>query len=143
MASAGVSALHIISPVEILSNASGNKATSESTGSITIRFTENDTEFDLTSSCRFVSRLVKVDKQWKMLSLTCIYVREWVLPAFPTANNRALELGSGGLTRKSYKCLGRLLMRLGHNIAEDLPGSDDEKSIKAVTDANAAWLAEG
>ncbi|OAL21390.1 hypothetical protein AYO22_08113 [Fonsecaea multimorphosa] len=141
MYAAGVSALHTISPVEILVNASGDRAISESTGSITIRFTEEGTEYDLTSISRFLSRLVKVDDAWKMLSLECIYVREAVVPAYPTAVTRALDLESKGPERKSYRYLGALLATLGYAIPADLPGMDDSESIQRITGANAAWIA--
>ena len=52
-------AIHSISPVEV--HLDGDKALTESTGSVPIRFSYKDHSYDCVSITRFISRLERVD----------------------------------------------------------------------------------
>jgi hypothetical protein len=138
MSRSGTEALHTICPIEV--HISGTKAISESTGSITVRFTQGGMDYDCTSLCRFVSRLELVDGVWRMLTLEAIYVRDYILPAFPGKAIMDVPMDVLKGKRASYKYLGWLLAQKGFEVAVDLPGTDDADSIKRVMDASTAWL---
>jgi len=136
MAKGGAAALHTICPIEILVN--GDKAISESTGSIMIRFEHKDVQFDCTSYTRFVSRFERVDAEWKLLTLEAIYDRDTITPVHPGTPEAVFHLDEH--PRPSYKCISWVLAQAGFTIDPDLPGSDVAGSAEALTGSNLAWL---
>lgn len=139
MSSGGVSAIHSVQPVEVQIN--GSRAISESTGSITIRFVQGSTEYDCTALCRFLSRLEKVENEWKLRTLECIYIRDYIVPTVPGSENAStFEMKGSTVTRKSYQCLGWLLTSQGFPVGNDMPGVDDQDSVNAVMDKHQTWL---
>lgn len=121
MAQGGTGAIHTICPVEVHLN--GEKAVSESTGSISIRFEHEGHEFDCVSITRFVSRLQKVTGEWKLLTLEAIYERDYIMSIMPSPSAR-LDVPSLSAGRQSYKCIAWLLSKKGFAVAQDLPGTD-------------------
>ncbi|KAJ5632772.1 hypothetical protein N7490_009111 [Penicillium lividum] len=81
MATGGTGAVHTICPIE--THVHGNKALSESTGSIAIRFQHHGGLFDCVSYTRFISRLEVVNGEWKLLTLDAIYERDSIMPVVP------------------------------------------------------------
>ena len=137
MVARGTRATHSICPVEISIN--GNKAVSESTGSINIRFEHKGVLFDLTSVSRFQSRLQFVDGAWKLLSLNCIYDYDKISPAFPVG---AISLEIPEFSRPSYRCLAWTLARNGAQISDSLPGLDRPESIAELREKDNTWLTD-
>jgi hypothetical protein len=129
MSSGGTNALHKICPIEVSISSSGTRAISESSGSITARFSQNNMQYDCTSLCRFISRFERVEGQWKLLTLEAIYVRDLIAPAFPGKGESGLVVEGLEERRESYRYLGWLLAQKGFEIRGDLPGVDDEGSI--------------
>ncbi len=139
MAQGGTNAIHNICPVEVHLN--HDKAVSESTGSISIRFKHEGHEYDCISLTRFVSRLEKVGNEWKLLTLEAIYERDYIRPTFPSpAATLAVSLPSGG--RESYKCIAWVLSNKGFTIKQDLPGVDRPESCDEFMANSFAWLGE-
>lgn len=142
MAAKGLSALHIITPVDI--NIKRSKAFAVSVGSINARFERDGKEFDIISHCRFLSRLAAISREentWKMLSMEVIYVQDTILPAFPGIESNGLVLDNLPSTvRKSYRYLTWLLRENGREVDNSMPGVDDEESVKNVLEKNHLWL---
>lgn len=136
MATGGTGALHTICPVEVHMN--GNKALSESTGSISIRFRFKGMEYDCISFTRFISRLECVDGQWKLLTLEAIYDRDCITPTIPSSASVEFPLPKGG--RDSYKCIAWVLSQKGFKVKQDLPGVDDLPSCTRLMEENLVWL---
>ena len=136
MAGGGSTSTHSICPVEI--HVHGDKALSESTGSIMARFQHGGASYDCTSYARFVSRLQRVDGDWKMLTLEAIYERDTIQPSFPGVPSAPpLDIKTG---RESYKCLGWLLSQKGFNVDQGLPGTDLPESVQSFMEEHSQWL---
>lgn len=136
MTTGGTGAVHTICPVEVHVN--GNKALTESTGSISIRFSFNGVEYDCVSLTRFISRLEYVDSEWKLLTLEAIYDRDYISPTTPVSEFAELPLPKEG--RASYKCISWLLSLKGFKVKQDLPGVDDAASCTKLMKESLAWL---
>lgn len=119
----------------------GDKALSESTGSVRNRIEYEGAMFDLISHVRFVSRLAKVEDQWKMLTLEAIYDSEQILPAAPSDHVSNLKLPT--THRSSYRCMSWLLTQRGYQVSSDLPGTDEPSTVEAFMKNEFSWLQEG
>lgn len=113
-------ATHTLCPVVVQVN--GDKAVTESTGSINIRFNLEGLNYDCTSYTRFISRLQKVNGEWKLLTLHVIYDRDTITPVVPMSSPPAKFDLTGH--RPSYSCIGWLMARNGFQVSQELPGSD-------------------
>ena len=141
MSSGGVSAIHTICPVEI--SVKGSRARAESTGSISIRFEKDGSEYDCISLCRFVSRLANTEVGWRLLTLETVYIRDSIVPVVPGhGSTKGLILPDLKDSRVSYRYIGWLLARAGFTISKNLPGADDERSIRKLMDSVSVWLEE-
>ena len=142
MAQAGSSAMHHINPVEVTIN--GLKAFSVSVGNISSRFEKGGSEYELISNCRFLSRLAKVKDNeggcWKMLSMDVIYQNDSISPVVPNGNPLEMDFPSLAGYRQSYKLLSWLLAEKGYTVKKDLPGVDDEQSVRNVMSRSLEWL---
>lgn len=141
MAAAGTYSSHTFQPVEIHFDASRSKALAFSTGSVTIRLAFEGVEYDMVSWVRFVSMVQKFDKVgWRLRTLEAIYDRDAVTPTKPVVgSSQPLLIDTAGF-RPSYKYLTWALNLRGYKIAQDLPGTDDEESMKKCLDAGYSWL---
>jgi hypothetical protein len=136
MATGGTGAIHTICPVEVHLNA--NKAVTESTGSISIRFSYNGVQYDCVSFTRFISRLECVHGDWKLLTLEAIYDRDYIMPTVPPSESVNLPLSENG--RESYKCISWVLSQKGFDVKQDLPGVDDPSSCTRLIKEHLEWL---
>ena len=138
MARSGTAAAHVISPVLVHRN--GDKAVSESTGNIQIRFELGGVSYDCISWTRFISRLERVSGEWKLLSLEAIYERDTITPSVPSTEMQ-VNLGIKG-GRASYRCISWLLSQKGFEIDQTLPGTDIPASEAALMKTTLGWLHE-
>ncbi|VUC24153.1 unnamed protein product [Clonostachys rosea] len=136
MTTGGTPSTHNILPVEI--HRQGDKAVSESTGSIMARVKYNNVDYDLISYAKFISRLERVDGVWKMLSLEAIYERDTLQPVYPGTGERIVAIEEHG--RASYRCLSWLLLQKGFTVDQELPGSDIKGSTEKLLNDCFAWL---
>lgn len=135
MATGGNSAVHSICPVEV--HLQNDKALTESTGSISIRFEYMGNSYDCVSLCSFISRLEFVGGEWRLLTLQAIYNRDSIIPVVPCAPvDFHLPAGS----RSSYKCIAWVLTRQGFQIKTNLPGVDDVAASQKLMDDGFRWL---
>ena len=141
MASSGTFSSHTFSPIEVQFNKSRTKGIAFSTGSVTIRLTHEGVEYDMVSWVRFVSKVQKFeDVGWRLLSLEAIYDRDSLVPTRPMDESSKPPVMVTANSRASYKYLTWALTLRGYHIAQDLPGTDDEESMKACLDAVYSWL---
>ncbi|GKZ40115.1 hypothetical protein AbraIFM66950_002418 [Aspergillus brasiliensis] len=135
MATGGTGAVHTVCPVEV--HLHGEKALSESTGSISIRFQHDGSFFDCVSYTRFISRLEFVGGEWRLLTLEAIYDRDLITPVIP---QRTAEFHFPKDARESYRCISWVLSQKGFSIKQDLPGIDDQTSCAQLMEASFNWL---
>lgn len=135
MATSGTGALHTICPVEV--HFHGEKAISESTGSISVRFQHEGVLLDCVSYTRFISRLEFVGNEWKLLTLDAIYDRDLITPVVP---QKAVEFHFPDNARESYRCISWVLAQKGFSIKQDLPGVDNPASCTQLMETNLQWL---
>lgn len=136
MSSGGLGATHTINPVEI--HMRGDKALSESTGSIQIRTKYEGEDYDLISCNRFISRLLKTADGWRMLTLDAIYDRDSLVPVLP-GQKAVAKIDNLG-PRASYRCVSWVLSKQGFKIKQDLPGSDRPELVTKLMDEGFSWL---
>ena len=145
MASSGTYSAHTFSLVEVQFNELRTKGIAFSTGSVTIRLMYEGVEYDIVSWVRFVSKVEKLDNVgWRLLSLEAIYDRDSLAPTKPIiAGPSQPPVIDTASSRASYKFLTWALTLRGYNIAQDLPGTDDKKSMMNCLDAAYSWLNGG
>lgn len=137
MAEKGIRAVHTINPADITFN--GDKALSESVGHIENLFEENNVTYEICSVLRFVSRLQKTARGWRILTFEAIYDYEKITPILPRTNE-SLEISLKG--RNSYACLAWLLAKGGYNISQSLPGMDRPDLVEKCMKVHLEWLGE-
>lgn len=131
------SSMHIISPVEVHLN--GQRAVSDSRGSIHARFCQDQTEFDCISYGRLISRLEKEGPDWKVCTLEMIYDKDSLQAVDPSQEHlTAIKLDNHA--RQSYRCLSWLLAQNGFSINQDLPGTDRPGSGERLLQLCFEWL---
>jgi hypothetical protein len=59
---------------------------------------------------------------WNMLTMDAIYIYDSIVPTFPVTATLAIEDGTKGKARKSWRYLSRLLAGKGYEVSSDLPG---------------------
>ncbi len=130
------SSSHTVCPVVVTVN--GNRAVSESIGTILVRFTYDGGSYDCCSHGLFVSRLERSDDEWKMLSLEVIYDRDSIQSVTPSSNNIGIEVDPKA--RESYRCLAWVLAQNGFSVDQTLPGTDDPGSAEDLMSRSFKWL---
>lgn len=150
MLASGTLSTHTIQPAEVEIN--GHKAIAASTGSVSVRATVEGIEYEMVSLVRFHSRLIyhcqgpddgSHEGTWKLVSLEAVYDRDYVIPtthAGVTTQPSPPPIQVAPGARESYKYLEWILENRGFAIARDLPGLDDEGSVRRVMDEAQEWL---
>jgi hypothetical protein len=142
MASSGTAARHVFQPVEVRFSTDRNRAVSEAQGNIAVRFEIGGKEFELTSWTRFLSKVERVDGEWKMLTLEPIYVQDGIVSVLPGGGEVAKgEVWSSG-PRESYKCLAWVLGLKGYKIDLELAGTDRPETVERLMRGYFEWLSE-
>ena len=136
MSEKGTNALHSITPVEIHFN--GEKALSESTGSIRCRYDVDGEPYICFSSLRFVSQLKKTQDGWRLLTLDVIYEMDQMAPMAPSGHQQDCTPPSH--LRKSYACVSWLLAQQGYIMNQELAGTDQAESVEGLMKAGFKWL---
>lgn len=134
----GGSGAHTINPVRL--QVDGDRATVESQGQILIRPRIDGVECDVTSWCRFFSRLERRSGEWRLVTFDSIYVKDRIDPVDPGIAI-ALDAGILGAARSSYRHLMYLNLQSGYTVPDDLPGVDRPDLLDAFYASAKAWLA--
>lgn len=136
MAQSAAATSHSVTPVEVHLN--GDKAVTESIGAIMARFTHQGEDLDCVSQSRFISRLVREEAKWKLLSLECIYDKDSIQPVVAGAVIKPLDIDQD--VRRSYRCLAWVLSQNGFAVDQTLPGTDRPESARALIASCLDWL---
>jgi hypothetical protein len=108
---------------------------------VTIRLVFEGVEYDIVSWVRFVTMVQKFEKVgWRLVTLEAIYDRDSVTPTKPLVGSSQPPIIDTTGFRASYKYLTWSLTLRGYEIAQDLPGTDDERSMKKCLDVAYSWL---
>ena len=136
-----ITSTHFIQPVDV--NVQGDKALITSYGHITLRFLENEQEYDMISWGWWMHRAVHIadasGHPWTLSALRFIYDRDSISPTTPVQQG-ILEISTPLGARPTYKYLEWTLSRRGYTISRDLPGSDDPASVERLRTQENRWL---
>ncbi|KAK5702379.1 hypothetical protein LTR17_022376 [Elasticomyces elasticus] len=108
------SSSHTVCPVVVAID--GDRAVSESMGTILARFRYEERSYDCSSYGRFVSRLERSAGEWKMLTLEVIYDRDSIQSVTPGGSDVDIEVDpkarkATGASPGSWRRMGSLLIR--------------------------------
>ena len=120
----------------------GDRATVESPAKIFNRARLEGVEIDFQVFCRFFSRAVREDGEWKLASFHVLFERDMMAPVFADDSlpvDRAL-LDS---MRPSYKFLTYIQRSRGIVVNQDLLGDDRPDDLAAFHAGEESWLAGG
>ena len=106
--------------------------------------------YDIQAWVRLITRHERVDdingpgsgSEWKILTLEAIYIRDSCVPATPPAVSSNLDFSIAKNARKSYRHLAWNVKMCGSDVRNDMPGEDDEESVRAVMDPINKWIQE-
>ena len=144
--------VHVLTPVYI-DVRNNQKALAESLCDISVRYEQNGIEYDMKSLVRALSHLERVPAEgsngaasedslgpWKMLTMEVIYVRDSIQPVVPPEFDLTGARTKG--VRSSYKYLTFHVEAHGGKVRDDLPGEDDEKTVREAVNRNQQWIDE-
>jgi hypothetical protein len=101
----------------------------------------NETDYDLSNSATFLFKLVRLENEWKIISLECLYDKDNLAPVIKAPT--AAEPLTIEYPRESYKCLAHVLsVSGGYEVDPDLPGWDKPAEAQKVLLAARAWAKE-
>lgn len=111
----------------------------EAYGEIKSRPTLNRLQYDLTSATTFLIKLVRLEKEWKIISLDCIYDSDNLVPLIYAAENPF----SIKFPRQSYRCLAHVLEKTGgYKMDETLPGWDRPADAQTILREARKWASQ-
>ena len=117
----------------------GDKATVESPAMIFNRARLEGVEVDFHVFCRFVSRAVRVEGAWKLLTFEVLFERDIMRTVNP-AEALPIEWRVLETLRPSYRFLAYLQRSRGVTVNPDLLGDDRPDQLDAFHAGEEAWL---
>lgn len=119
----------------------GDRATIESPAMIFDRTELNGVEVDFYVFCRFFSRVLKREGEWRLASFEVIFERDILSCVDPRA---ALPIDWDRLAtyRPSYRFLGYIQESRGHRLNHGLYGDDHRETLLAFYAGERQWLQE-
>ena len=123
----------------MLIKVSGDRALCEAYGSINTRPQFNGAEYDASSLATFLFKLVRVEGEWKIVSLECVYDKDnFVSVVGGGTPPQPLDIK---FPRESYRCLGFILNLLGgYDIDLNLPGYDRPEEAAKFLQLSREWV---
>jgi hypothetical protein len=120
----------------------GDRATVESPAMIFNRAKLEGVEIDFQVFCRFFSRAVREEGEWKLASFHVLFERDVMAPVF---SSDALPIDRALLDtmRPSYKFLTYIQRSRGIEVNQDLLGDDRPNELAAFHAGEDRWLAGG
>lgn len=129
-------------PVDI--HVRGNRAISEAFCLVTSSITLDGIDYELASHMRLFTRLQKLSdlSEWRLLSLESSYVRDRLVPAFPSSNISLplVMTNEAQAYPKSYRQLALVMLNRGLKPRLNLPHEDDPESVRGISDGNRTFL---
>jgi hypothetical protein len=117
----------------------GDRALVESPAKIFSRYDIEGVEADLHSYCRFFSRVVRQDGQWRLLSFHVLFEWDELRPVIP-GQIPPLDHDLLATMRPSYRFLGYMQTKRGVNLNHDLLGDDRWDALAAFHRGEDGWL---
>jgi hypothetical protein len=136
----GSQAKHWIMPARLEIN--DTRALVESPALIFDRLTFDGIEFDTYQYCRFVSRVIKTDRGWKLGSFEGIYQRDQMQTVDPR-NPLPVDWDVIASLRPSYKFIGFTQLKRGYTVNPELLGDDRPDLLAAFYKREREWLETG
>ena len=134
----GGHAKHKLGPVVV--RIVGSKALATVSASIEARTNIGGFDADLVSDVSLLYRGAKnAEGQWLVRYLTCIYVKDRLVPVFPGAV-LALNISELRKYRPSYRFLSFVIESTGITINSELAGEDRPAEVKKVYSDSFRWL---
>jgi hypothetical protein len=122
----------------VLMEVAGDRALCEAYGSINARPTFGGVEYDSSSLATFLFKLVRIEGEWKIVSLECVYDKDNFVPVVGGPISPPLDIK---FPRESYRCLGYILNLLGgYDIDLNLPGYDRPEEVQRFLQLSRDWV---
>ena len=121
---------------------SGDRATVESPAMIFNRARLHGVELDFHVFCRFFSRAVREEEDWKLLSFEVLFERDVMKPVNP-AEPLPVDWALLDTLRPSYKFLAYIQRARGVTVNPDRLGDDQPERLEAFHAEEEKWLAGG
>ncbi|MBA3042837.1 MAG: nuclear transport factor 2 family protein [Alphaproteobacteria bacterium] len=121
---------------------SGDRATVESPAMIFNRARLHGVEVDFHVFCRFFSRAVREEGDWKLLSFEVLFERDVMKPVNP-AEPLPVDWALLETLRPAYKFLAYIQSARGVTVNPDLLGDDQPDRLEAFHAEEEKWLAGG
>lgn len=118
----------------------GDKAVGVCMTSIMVRKDIRGKLYDLTSYVRLYYRLVKVEKEWYVFSLECVYEKDSLLSVDPNKSEHKLPNYGIDKYRESYANLTYILQLNGYEINDTLPGDDKPELVEKMYRRYEEWF---
>lgn len=96
-------------------------------------------KFNLNSDAKIVYEVQKINGEWLINFMTCVYEADSLIPVVPTTDV-ALDPADLKQYRSSYACLAYVLNQKGYQVGQDLPGVDQPEMVTALYTKMDAWL---
>lgn len=137
MRNSGRRSKHLISPIYVKIN--GDRALVESDGQIFNRSVFEGIEIDKVLYCRFVSRVVRLDGQWKIETLDCIYEGDSVSTVNPD-DKLPFDREKLAALRPCYAVWAYVLKSHGYDLSQEMVGEDRPEQVQAFYKGEDMWL---
>lgn len=134
----GIRPTHRLSPPTVHLNG-GSRALVELPAAIEVRDVFEGVDADLASYTRLLYRVERIDTDWKIKALTCIYERDTLVAVVP---GTPINLDRERLAkfRRPYRYLAYHLSSAGHTVGQDLYGDDQPDRVNALYAETFEWL---
>jgi hypothetical protein len=136
----GSQAKHWIMPARLEINQ--DRALVESPAVIFDRLTFDGIEFDTFQYCRFVSRVIRTTRGWKLGSFEGIYQRDQMQTVDPR-DPLPVDWDVIKSLRPSYRFIGYTQVKRGYTLNPDLLGDDRPDLVQAFYAREQKWLETG
>lgn len=120
----------------------GDRATVESPAMIFSRTRLDGVEVDFHVFCRFFSRAVRVEGNWKLMSFEVLFERDVMKPINPS-QTLPVDWSRLETLRPSYKFLAWIQQSRGIVVNPDLLGDDRPEELATFHEGEDRWLAGG
>lgn len=123
-------------------NVNGDRATAESPAMIFDRFKHDGIEVDLHVFCRFFSRVMQVDGEWKLMSFELLLERD-LLRCVNPSDPLPVDWKELAGYRPSYQFLTLFQETRGVRVNPNLYGDDRPDDLRTFYAGEAEWLDQG
>jgi SnoaL-like domain len=131
---------HMIWPAHVRIN--GDRAISESPGTIYSRSVFGGVEVDMMNYARFHSLVVRTERGWRLKTFTGIYQKDTLTAVNPT-EKLPVDWEEIKRFRPDYRFLCYTMMQRGYQVSQELPGDARLDIVQAFYAKADRWLETG